>query len=189
MKKCSIDGCERPFYGRGYCNMHWQRWRSRGHAAGMFKMRAPNGAPRAWIRENVFYSGQGCLIWPFARRENGWPKMGGGSPSRMMCELANGPAPTRKHHAAHSCGNGDLGCLSPKHLRWATATENAADKVIHGTLLKGEKITQAKLTSADVLAIRVLITSSSRREIADYFGVSRPTISRIISGRTWGHVR
>ncbi len=27
MKKCSIETCERPHKARGYCGMHWRRWR------------------------------------------------------------------------------------------------------------------------------------------------------------------
>jgi hypothetical protein len=27
---CTIDGCERPHYGRGWCNMHYTRWRTHG---------------------------------------------------------------------------------------------------------------------------------------------------------------
>jgi hypothetical protein len=27
---CSIDGCERPVRGRGWCSLHWQRWNKHG---------------------------------------------------------------------------------------------------------------------------------------------------------------
>lgn len=27
---CSIDGCEKPSAGRGWCSMHWYRWRHHG---------------------------------------------------------------------------------------------------------------------------------------------------------------
>lgn len=27
---CSLNGCERPHYGSGYCNPHWRRWRRSG---------------------------------------------------------------------------------------------------------------------------------------------------------------
>lgn len=28
--QCSISGCERPTRGRGWCLLHWQRWRKHG---------------------------------------------------------------------------------------------------------------------------------------------------------------
>ena len=27
---CSIEGCGRPFYGKGWCAMHYMRWRRTG---------------------------------------------------------------------------------------------------------------------------------------------------------------
>ncbi len=29
-KKCSIEDCEHKHYGRGWCRMHWKRWRRHG---------------------------------------------------------------------------------------------------------------------------------------------------------------
>lgn len=29
-RTCSIDGCENPHYGRGWCRAHYQRWRKTG---------------------------------------------------------------------------------------------------------------------------------------------------------------
>lgn len=185
---CSVPGCDRPHYAKSYCNWHWQRWRRYGDVVGMFKMRTPNGAPRAWIRANVNYSGDKCLIWPFARTTKGWAKMNGRSPARMMCELVNGPPSTPEHQAAHSCGMGHEGCLSPRHLRWATPTENSADKTLHGTMLIGEMVATAKLTKTLVIEIRNRAKTESHRQIADTLGISRPTITRVINGSTWSHV-
>lgn len=128
---CAVENCTRQLYARGYCNMHWQRWRKTGDPAWCFLMRARAGGPRQWIRDHVSFSGDSCLLWPYARRENGFPKMAGSSPARMMCGMANGPSPSNKHQVAHSCGKGHEGCLAPKHLRWATAKENHADKITH----------------------------------------------------------
>lgn len=30
-ESCCVDDCVRPKYGRGYCKMHWKRWKHHGH--------------------------------------------------------------------------------------------------------------------------------------------------------------
>lgn len=30
MRRCSVASCERPFYAKGYCQMHWSRWKRNG---------------------------------------------------------------------------------------------------------------------------------------------------------------
>lgn len=33
-RKCSIDGCEKPFLARGWCSAHWTRWQRTGDPLG-----------------------------------------------------------------------------------------------------------------------------------------------------------
>jgi hypothetical protein len=56
---------------------------------------------------------------------------------RMVCEAFHGPAPTLTHHAAHWDGNRKNNI--PNNLRWATCSENHADKIRHGTTNRGLK--------------------------------------------------
>jgi hypothetical protein len=51
--------------------------------------------------------------------------------SRAMCILAHGLPPDAKMLAIHSCGNGHLSCVNPKHLRWGTTKDNAKDAALH----------------------------------------------------------
>lgn len=108
--------------------------------------------------------------------------------SRVMCELAHGKPPTAEHEAAHSCGNGHLGCINPKHLRWATHIENEADKLMHGTRPRGERQGSAKLKTSDVLAIRSMAGKLSQRKIGELFGVQQTHVGRLIRGERWGHI-
>lgn len=94
---------------------------------------ARHGEPLRWLLDHVEYPEKGCLIWPFARDGKGYGSLGKKGAHRRMCEIVNGPAPTPKHHAAHSCGNGHLGCVHPRHVRWATCSENQMDRFLHGT--------------------------------------------------------
>jgi hypothetical protein len=105
----------------------------------------------------------------------------------VVCETVHGPAPTAKHEAAHSCGNGHLGCVSPHHLSWKTPIENAADKLNHGTNPNGENNGQSKLTAENVSSIRQLAGILAQRKIAERFGVSQSAVSLIVSGRNWRH--
>lgn len=141
-----------------------------------------------WLREHVGYSGEDCLIWPFARNGHGYANLGGKPAIKIMCELAHGPAPTPKHETAHSCGKGAEGCISPVHLRWATRKENHADKKIHGTNCDGESNWRAVLTEADVVAIRSLVGRKSQSQIALQFGVSRGCVAGVIYRKNWKHI-
>lgn len=95
------------------------------------------GEPERYLNETVmsFSEREECLSWPFARNANGYGKIRLGSRmltvSRLVCERAYGDPPTPDHEAAHSCGKGHEGCVNPFHLRWATAKENAADRIVH----------------------------------------------------------
>lgn len=60
--------------------------------------------------------------------------------------------------------------------------------VQYRTVAKGETHPQAKLTNAEVFAIRSLEGEASYKEIAARFGVSVPTVAAIITERTWRHL-
>lgn len=81
-----------------------------------------------------------CMIWPFGRSSWGYAyirlQKRQVRVSRLICTLVHGPAPSPKHHAAHSCGKGSSGCISGNHLRWATPKENIEDQKQHGTFAK-----------------------------------------------------
>ena len=193
-KACAVDGCKRNAHhsaggGRGFCGMHCKRLRKHGDPMAGVPGRTFPGEPLRYIHEVVIaYEGDDCLIWPFARTARGYGQVRSGNHSqahRAVCEIVNGPPPSLLHEAAHSCGKGHLGCVNPKHLRWATSAENKADRLIHGTVCRGERNGLAKLTGADVLDIRRLARSASQHEIARRFGVSPANISTIISRATW----
>lgn len=102
---------------------------------------------------------------------------------RLVCIASNGPTEGRLD-AAHSCGNRT--CINPRHLSWKTRSANEADKLRHGTANRGERHGRSKLTTTDVLAIRSLVETLKRSEIAAMYGVSLTTVSEIRSGSKWG---
>lgn len=102
---------------------------------------------------------------------------------RLVCRAFHGEGP-QGTEVAHNDGNG-LNCRVD-NLRWATRTDNIGDQIKHGTKTRGERVPQAKLTEADVKAIR----SDVRRqaEIAKAYGVDQSQISEIKSRKAWSHV-
>lgn len=187
MTVCSIENCEKMQVGRGLCRMHYSRLLRHGDPLVVKVERSHRGEPQCFYESVVLgYEGAECLIWPFGRFSNGYGKMGGRIVSRLVCEDEYGAPPTAEHEAAHSCGKGHLGCVTKKHLRWATPKENNSDKELHGTSQRGENNPYSKLTESDVITIRSLLGSKSQRQIAKDFGVSQFCIHSIKSGKKWG---
>jgi hypothetical protein len=147
------------------------------------------GEPLRYYREVVLpYEGGNCLLWPFARNKQGYGQLRfegrQQTVSRIVCIEANGPPPSPKHEAAHSCGKGHEGCCAKRHLEWKTSSANKADRLAHGTHIRGERNGRARLNQADVREIRDLHGISIRR-IAQRFGVSPAAISCIRQHRSW----
>jgi hypothetical protein len=191
-KICKIVGCGKIVRTCNLCDMHYSRLRR--HGSPLIQGRVAGGTLIAWIKQHSLYSKKSCLIWPFGLKGNntGYPgciytpdgrRM---LAARFMCELVNGKPPTKKYHAAHSCGKGHLGCINPKHLYWATPLKNRQDTVDHGTIALGEKHGLSKLTEKDVVKIRSLQGKMTQQEIAKMFGVSSSSISNIYRQITWG---
>lgn len=138
-----------------------------------------------WLLDHVGYQGDDCLIFPFVLCQSGYGNFMVNkkvmAAHRWMCEQRNGPPPTSKHHAAHSCGNGEQGCVTPKHLSWKTNAQNQLDRRAHGTSKLGQA--RWKLTPEKVAEIRALKNREPIKSLADRFGVKDATIRQIHSGR------
>lgn len=86
-------------------------------------------------------------------------------------------------------GDGDYFNNAASNLRYASRVDNAADKILHGTLPLGEEHHNAVLTEVEVLEIRSrLAAGESIRGLGRAYGVSASTISDIKLGKTWVHV-
>lgn len=145
-KGCSVSECHKPVYGHGYCIPHYFRWRRNGDP---FAGGTSPSEPKSYLVGTVIpYSGDSCLIWPYARSGAGYGtiKEDGRMQivSRLVCVEEHGPPPTPEHHAAHSCGNGHLGCVNPTHLSWKTPVENAADAAMHRATKQGRWAEEAR---------------------------------------------
>ncbi len=189
-RECSVDGCGRKHDSHGYCVKHAHRFRRHGNPLGG---QTDKHAAANFMADIVLsYQGDNCLAWKFGNNGKGYGVFHvdrkAVAAHVYVCTTLNGPRPSANHDAAHSCGNGHLGCVNPKHLRWATRSENQRDRHKHGTMLVGTENPRAKLTDDDVRKIRSLIGVMSQRQIAKKFGVSQMIVSRIHRGQLWGHV-
>lgn len=137
-----------------------------------------------------------CIIWPFARNEHGYGVFGkrrgeiaSALVSRVICAEVHGMPPDRSYEAAHSCGNGHLGCINPRHLKWKTSKQNKDDQIRHGTRNYGERNGRSHLTAEKVKSIRSMSATMRQRDVAKHFNIDPSTVSDIVHGKRWGHVQ
>lgn len=106
---------------------------------------------------------------------------------RLVCEAFHGPCPSDKQHCAHS--DGDRVNNRPENLRWATVKENSEDTRRHGNLRVGEQSNLAKLTEAEVLAIRARAEAGeSSYRIAKDIGLTANGVRKIVTRESWKHI-
>ncbi len=75
------------------------------------------------------------------------------------------------------------------NLAWGTPRENSADRILHGTDYRGERVGTSKLNSSDALEIRRRRADGEFLHVlAAEFGVSKYAIYSIAKRLTWNHV-
>lgn len=186
---CSIPDCGKPVQARGWCNRHYKRWKAHGDPT--VTVNPPNGTVPKWIREVALcHEGDECLIWPFSRNTDGYGQLNDEgrttSAHRFICRAVHGEPSSSGLEAAHSCGNGHLGCVNPAHLRWATRVENIHDCIDHETFIRGERNSLSKIKGEDISTMRQMReTGMTLKDIGAQFNVSGVHVGRLLSGKRW----
>ena len=129
----------------------------------------------------------GCWEWAGTKR-GGYGMLSHGnktvSAHRVAYAAYHGPIPAGMV-VRHTCDNPS--CINPDHLCHGTQQDNVMDREARGRRdVKGEQIGTAKLTEADVLAIKASTNSAS--ELAHEYGVHKTNIWAIRSGKSWRHL-
>jgi hypothetical protein len=105
---------------------------------------------------------------------------------RLVALAFIGEQPTDLHEIAHL--DGDRGNNHYSNLAWKTHKDNELDKVFHGTVLRGEMIVNAKLTSEQASEIKARLSLGDKHVlIAKDYGVHPSTISLIARNIYWRH--
>lgn len=134
----------------------------------------------------------GCWRWTAARASGGYGhfKPEGVGPGAAMekahraaYRLFRGEVPAHLI-ACHTCDN--RACVNPRHLFLGTNDDNMADRQAKGRQAIGERIGCARLTAADVIAIRS--TDEPIWKVAKHLGVGEATVAQARRGATWGHL-
>ena len=129
-----------------------------------------------------------CILWPFATNPRGYGKFTRSGTSytshRYVCMEVHGEAPTKFHHAAHSCGT--KLCVNPRHISWKTPKENEADKLIHDRHIRNERHGQAVLSNEEVRKIRA--DTRIDAVIAADYGISRLYVAALQCGKACKYV-
>ncbi len=125
----------------------------------------------------------GCWEWTGGRLPKGYGNIWDGEKlsraHRVSYELFRGAIP-QGMQVLHSCDNPP--CTNPGHLFLGTNADNLADRVAKGRSASGERHGNAKLTTAQVLAIRA--DQRHFRTIAKEYGIF-PNYVHQIKSRAW----
>jgi hypothetical protein len=97
------------------------------------------------------------------------------------------------HDVCHKCDNRK--CVNPDHLFSGTRKDNMQDCASKGRTnrthrVRGSQVAISKLTEADIPAIRALVISGKTyTEVSKIYSVTRHSISNVINGHTWKHIK
>lgn len=146
-----------------------------------------NFPTRFWSRVT---KSDACWIWTGCLDDVGYGSMRSGGRGgfavrshRASWILNRGPIP-KGSHVLHNCPNGDnKRCVNPAHLYLGTSIENGRDRAIKGQSSGKGGTPSHKLDWVKVHVIRS--STLSRSELATMFGVTRPTIHKIINCKIW----
>lgn len=186
-RTCSIDGCARLHYARGFCGKHYARWLRYGDPSTVL-VGAPPKIPLA-VRIARFSVPVGdCTEWSGARDLDhyGVIVIGGKQfrAHRIAFEVASGEPIPAGLIVRHKCDNPP--CVKFEHLELGTPANNSRDMAQRGRSAAGERSGGAKLTALEVEAIRSRVANGERQlAVGIEYGIGQTQVSRIVNRQRW----
>jgi hypothetical protein len=130
----------------------------------------------------------GCWLWVGYRNASGYGQLRGDARAvlahRASWEMANGPIPDGLH-VLHHCDT--PACVNPAHLYLGDDAANHVDMVVRGRSTRRERNPQARLTQAQVDAIRAAWAQGgiTQTALGRRFGVSGACVCLIVNRQRW----
>lgn len=122
MKICALENCLSKCHAKGYCDIHYMRFKRHGDPQGS----AMRQAFEDRFMDKVDATGDGCWEWTAAKEDAGYgifsiARSRTRRAHRVSYELHVGPIPDGLV-IDHLCRN--KGCVRPEHLEAVTGAEN-----------------------------------------------------------------
>lgn len=125
---CGVDGCEEVHYSKGWCRLHYQRWRSSGDPLVLRNGRGLPLVDRFMARTER--QPNGCLLWTAGTNDGGYGRFAishdtNVAAHRWSYEHFVGPIPdglTVDHVKDRGCTS--RLCVEPSHLEPVPLREN-----------------------------------------------------------------
>ena len=134
MKECSIEECKKPARTRGWCEMHYGRWRRNGDPDVVLKKRASGGFSAIERFSESYFIENDCWSWNNTVSMYGYGRFWEDGTEhlahRWSYEHHFGPIPEGLE-LDHLCRNRK--CVNPEHLEPVTSKENR-ERGLHGAL-------------------------------------------------------
>jgi hypothetical protein len=183
-KVCVVEGCDKPYYARGFCKKHYKKFIKRND---LLPRRTTE--ERFWLKVDVKSENE-CWDWAAAKLKNGYGRFATTQGQivlshRFSYELVYGEIPEGKI-VRHKCDNPS--CCNFAHLEIGTHADNTADMIARGRSKYGEKHPSAILTETQVVEILKLRKKMRAKAAGKKFGVSPITIYGIWERKLWKHL-